>query len=180
MKVGILGSGQVGQSLANGFLKYGYKVMIGTRNKSKLNNWLSKSGNNAHTGTFEETAQFGDIIVLAVKGTASKTVLESIPSSTIKGKTVIDATNPIADEQPENGVLKLFTSPGRSLLEELQEALPQVNFVKAFSCVGSALMVNPGFNGTKPTMFICGNDDSAKKNGCQINWKFWGEKKIIG
>ena len=93
MRIGILGTGVVGKSLSKGFLSYGHKVMIGSRNKSKLSDWLSQSGENAYTGTFEEAAKFGDIIVLAVKGTASKTVLESIPTDTFKGKTVIDATN---------------------------------------------------------------------------------------
>jgi predicted dinucleotide-binding enzyme len=80
----------------------------------------------------------------------------------LRGKTVIDTTNPIADAPPVNGVLKFFTSLEDSLMERLQRLAPEVHFVKSFSCIGGPLMVNPDFGGPKPTMFICGNDDGAK------------------
>ncbi|MDP2365778.1 MAG: NAD(P)-binding domain-containing protein [Ignavibacteria bacterium] len=162
MKIGILGSGVVGQTLANGFIKYGHQVKIGTANPNKLNDWLKGAGSSASIGSFEQAASFGDIIVLSVKGTAALNVLEKSRNENLVDKTIIDSTNPIADTAPVNGVLQFFTNQNLSLMEELQSKYPQTNFVKAFSCVGSALMVNPDFGGTKPTMFIAGNNDDAK------------------
>ena len=162
MKIGLLGSGVVGQTLASGFIKHGHQVKIGTSSASKLNDWLKSAGSNASVGFFEEAAKFGDIVVLAVKGTAALSVLEKAGSKNLTDKTIIDTTNPIAEIAPVNGVLHFFTNQNFSLMEELQSKYPQANFVKAFSCVGSALMVNPDFGGTKPTMFIAGNDDDAK------------------
>ena len=155
-KIGILGSGVVGQTLANGFIKHGYDVMIGTRDKEKLSEWQEK--NKGLVGTFEEAASFGDLIVLAVKGTAAMNVLGMVGKENLENKTVVDATNPIADAQPENGVLKFFTSLDESLMEQLQKSFPSANFVKAFNSIGNVFMVNPDFNGMKPTMFICGNN----------------------
>ena len=168
MKIGILGSGVVGQTLASGFVKHGYKVMIGTRNANKLKEWKTRVGNKISIGGFKETAKFGEIIVLAVKGTVAKEVLEMVIIENLEGKTIIDATNPIADVPPENGVLKFFTTLDKSLMEELQSEFPKANFVKAFNSISSAFMVNPDFNGEKPTMFICGNDNKAKKEVSEI------------
>lgn len=162
-QIGVLGSGQVGQVLANGFLKHGYRVMIGTREPAKLTEWQAKAGINGLVGSFKETAQFGDIVVLAVKGTIAADVLRQAGVEQLAGKTVIDANNPIADAAPEQGVLKFFTDLNESLMERLQKVAPQANFVKAFSCVGNAWMVNPQFPGGPPTMFICGNSETAKR-----------------
>ena len=169
MKVGILGSGIVGQTLGSGFIKYGHQVKIGTSNSNKLNDWLKSSGSNASVGSFTDAASFGEIIVLAVKGTAAISVLEKAGSENLKEKTVIDTTNPIAEPPPVNGVLQFFTNQNSSLMEELQKKHLQANFVKAFSCVGNALMVNPDFGGQKPTMFIAGNNDDSKN----VVKKFW-------
>lgn len=162
MKIGILGSGVVGQTLGSGFINHGHQVKIGTGNPNKLIEWLKASGSNASIGSFEQAANFGDIVVLAVKGTAALTVLEKTGNKYLVDKTIIDATNPIAETAPVNGVLQFFTNQNTSLMEQLQSKYPQANFVKAFSCVGSALMVNPDFGGSKPTMFIAGNNEDAK------------------
>lgn len=161
-KIGIIGSGSVGQALANGFIKHGFEVMIGTREAGKLKEWKEKTGDKAFVGSFLETAEFGDIVVLAVKGMVAKEVVKIVKEK-ISGKTVIDTTNPIADEEPVNGVLKFFTSLDNSLMEQLQDIAPKAGFVKAFNSIGSSMMVNPDFNGVKPTMFICGNNEDAKK-----------------
>jgi|SRR3989344_194352 len=161
MKIGILGSGIVGKTLATGFAKHGYEVMIGTRDKSKLKEF-------DNVGTFEEVSKFGDIIVLAVKGNSAKEALKIAGEENISNKIIIDTTNPIADENPENGVLKFFTSLDKSLMEDLQKEFPKSRFVKAFNSIGNAFMVNPDFNGIKPTMFICGNDEDAKSEVAKI------------
>jgi len=161
-KIGILGSGDVAKSLANGCLKYGYQVKLGTSNPEKLTEWKSKAGANGSIGSFNDAALFGEIIILAVKGSAALDILGKLNPDSISGKTVIDTTNPIADTPPQNGVLKFFTNFEESLMERLQKAHPSVNFVKAFSCVGNSFMVNPNFPGGKPTMFICGNNSKSK------------------
>jgi predicted dinucleotide-binding enzyme len=161
-KIGIVGSGIVGQTLANGFLKHGYDVTIGTNTSGKREVLTSKTNGKAKVGTFEDAASFGEIVVLATKGTAAENAVKLAGFANLKGKTVIDTTNPIADAPPVNGVLQFFTSLNESLMERLQKMVPDAHFVKAFSCVGNALMVNPEFDGLKPTMFICGNDGGAK------------------
>ena len=180
MKIGIIGSGEVGQALAKGFQKYGHDVMIATNNKSKTNDLKAKVGGKAAVGTFEEAARFGDLLVLAVKGSAAESALKSAGVTNLKGKIVIDATNPIADAPPANGLLKFFTSFDESLMERLQKLAPQARFVKAFSCVGSSLMVNPDFGGTKPTMFICGNEQSARKEVGRIVELFGFDVEDLG
>lgn len=161
-KVGILGSGVVGQSLANGFLKHGYQVMVASRDLSKLADWKEQAGENGSIGAFDETAAFGDVVVLAVQGSAAKDAIELAGPANLAGKTIIDTCNPIADAPPEHGLFKFFTDLDNSLLEQLQSAFPDLRFVKAFSSVGYLLFVNPDFGGIRPSMFICGNDESAK------------------
>ena len=164
IKVGIVGSGIVGQTLANGFVKHGYEVMIGTNTASKREELQSKTHGKAKIGTFEDAAKFGEIVVLATKGTAAEAALQAAGVANLKGKTVIDTTNPIADAPPVNGVLQYFTAQNESLMEKLQALCAEAHFVKSFSCIGNAFMVNPDFNGIKPTMFICGNHDGAKRD----------------
>ena len=179
-KVGIIGSGGVGTVLANGFLKYGYSVMRGSRDPKKLGDWAATAGSSASTGTFEEAAKFGDLVVFAVKGHAAEDVLALCTPAALAGKVVLDATNPIADAPPENGVLRFFTGPNESLMERLQAKAPDAHFVKAFSCVGAGLMVNPEIGGTKPTMFICGNNAGAKSTTTEILTQFGWETNDMG
>src|SRR5262249_3476377 len=132
-KIGVLGSGTVGETLANGFLQHGFEVMRGSREPKKLAEWQKKSGGKARTGTFEETARFGELVAIAVKGTAAEAAVAACGTA-LDGKTVIDATNPVADRPPEQGVVTFFTGPNESLLERLQQRAPKAKFVKAFSC----------------------------------------------
>lgn len=179
MKVGVLGSGDVAKTLACGFIKHGHQVKLGTRSLAKLAEWASTNRSVA-LGTFAEAAQFGELIVLAVKGTAARDALELAGKSSVTGKPVIDATNPIADAPPVNGVLKFFTNLDESLMERLQNAFPAAHFVKAFSSVGNACMVNPRFQGGRPTMFICGNNEAAKATVRGILDQFGWETADMG
>jgi predicted dinucleotide-binding enzyme len=178
-KVGILGSGDVGKTLAKGFLKHGYQVAIGSDHAEKLAEF-KRENPQIETVTFEQAAQSGDIVVLCIKGTIAEKIIEKIKRH-LSGKTVIDTTNPIADAPPENGVLKYFTSFEQSLMERLQKIAPDAQFVKAFNSIGSGLMINPDFrDNTKPTMFICGNNDDAKKKVHEILEKFGFETEDMG
>jgi len=179
MKVGILGSGDVAKALAGGFLKHGHQVVLGTRDAAKLKDWVAQH-QEAQTGSFADAAKFGELVVLAVKGTVALDALNAAGAVNLAGKPVIDATNPIADAPPVNGVLKFFTSLDQSLMERLQGAFPDAHFVKAFSSVGNALMVNPQLKGGKPTMFICGNDDKAKATVRGILDQFGWETADMG
>lgn len=178
-KIGIIGSGMVAQALGVGFLKHGYEVKLGTRDVSKLEEWKNGEGKGASVGSFSETAAYADIIVLAVKGTVANDVLQQIGVDNMKDKTVIDATNPIAEAPPENGVLKFFTNLDSSLMEQLQKEAPEAHFVKAFNSIGSAFMVNPSFE-TKPTMFIGGNNKEAKAEVKTILDQFGFEVEDMG
>lgn len=161
MKIGILGSGDVARALGGGFLKYGHDVAMGTRDASRLTEWMV-SHPTARVGGFDDAAQFAELAVLAVKGAAAADALHLAGTANLAGKPVMDVTNPIADAPPVNGVLKFYTSLDESQMERLQHAFPALHFVKAFNSVGHGLMVDPPFTGGKPSMFYCGNDDSAK------------------
>ncbi len=179
-KVAVLGSGQVGEVLANGFLKHGHEVMRGTREPAKLAAWKSGAGAKASVGTFAEAARFGEIVVLAVKGVAAESAVALAGADALAGKVVIDATNPIAERPPVGGVLSFFTTLEESLMERLQKQVPAARFVKAFSCVGNSLMVNPSLPGGPPSMFVCGNDAAAKSTVKDVLTQFGWETEDMG
>jgi predicted dinucleotide-binding enzyme len=179
MKVGVLGSGDVAKVLGGGFLKHGHDVMMGTRSTSKLADWASQNPKGL-VGSFADAASFADLVVLAVKGTAAADALRAAGAPNLAGKPVIDATNPIADAPPTNGVLKFFTNHDESLMERLQREFEGAHLVKAFNSVGNTRMVNPEFTGGRPTMFICGNDDASKKTVSVILDQFGWETADMG
>ncbi len=179
MKIGILGSGDVAKALAGGFLKHGHDVTLGTRTPDKLAEWTAKNPK-ARIANFSDAAKSAELVVLAVKGTAAAEALRLAGADSFAGKPVIDVTNPIADAPPENGVLTYYTSLDESQMELLQREFRSARFVKAFNSVGNACMVNPQFKGGKPTMFICGNDDAAKKIVSGILDQFGWETADMG
>jgi len=161
MNIGILGSGAVAQTLGAGYASKGHSVMLGSREPAQLAAWAA-----GHPGTQlgqpAEAAAFGELLVLAVKGSAATAVLAGIDPGLLAGKVVIDTCNPIADAAPVDGVLSYFTGPNESLFERLQAQVPAARLVKAFNSVGAAAMIDPDLPGGPPTMFICGNDAAAK------------------
>jgi predicted dinucleotide-binding enzyme len=179
-KIGVLGSGAVGTALADGFLKHGYEVVRGSREPAKLAGWLAKAGGKARTGTFGDAAKSAELVVLAVKGDAAESVLDLAGADALQGKVVIDTTNPIAAAPPVNGVIRFFTTLDESLMERLQRRVPGARLVKAFSCVGNTLMVDPKLPGGPPTMFICGNDDAAKGDVRAILDRFGWHTEDLG
>ena len=177
-KIGVIGSASVGQTLAAGFKKHGYDVRIASRTPAKLGDFSKSSG--IPSGTFADVAAWAEAAVLAVSGKAAEEAVRTAGDANLRGKVVIDATNPIADAPPVDGVIQVFTGPNESLLERLQKAFPQVKFVKAFSSVGAARMVNPSFAGGKPTMFYCGNDGDAKAWVAKVLDQFGWEAADMG
>ncbi len=178
MKVGVIGSGVVGQTLAAGFLKHGHEVEIGTREPAKLKDWAARN-NGAAVKSFAEAAAFGDVVVLAVAGQVAQEAVK-LAGAGLAGKPVIDACNPIGGGPPVNGVLSYFTPQNESLMEQLQKVAPEAHFVKAFNSVGNAQMINPQFAGGRPTMFICGNDAQAKKTVASICDQFGWDTEDMG
>jgi predicted dinucleotide-binding enzyme len=178
-KIGLIGSGKVGEVLGDGFLAHGHAVMRGTREPAKLAAWQASAKGEASVGTVAETAAWGEIIVLAVKGTgAEQAIADAVPAN-LAGKLVIDTTNPISDAPPKNGALSYFTGPHESLIQRLQSLAPEAKFVKAWNSVGNTVMVNPKL-GTTPSMFICGNDAGAKREASEILATFGHEAVDVG
>lgn len=180
MKIGIIGSGAVGQKLGSAFLAEGHEVMLGTRNpgKEEVKHW-KKDNPKGQCGTFGVTAQFGDVLVLAVGGSVAESAIKQAGISHFNNKVVIDATNPIGGP-PTDGVLSFFTTLNESLMERLQKQLPQARLVKAFNSVGNLQMYKPTVKGGPPTMFICGNDEKAKKTVTEILTAFGWETADMG
>jgi predicted dinucleotide-binding enzyme len=181
LKIGVLGSGDVGRVLATAFIKEGHTVMLGTRDplKDQVVKW-KRDNSGGLAGTFSETAAFGEIVILATAGSVSLSVIEMAGKENFNNKLVIDTTNPIAPEPPVKGVLKFFSSMDHSLMEMIQEKIPAAKLVKAFNSVGNAMMYKPAFGDLKPSMFICGNDADAKKTTTAILDVFGWEVEDMG
>jgi predicted dinucleotide-binding enzyme len=181
MKVGILGSGIVARVLASAFLKEGHDVMLGSRDitKEEITKW-KKENAKASLGSFQDAAQFGEMIVLAIGGLVAEDVITLAGKEHFIDKIVIDPTNPIAAVPPDNGVLKYFTTLEESLMERIQKIIPEAKVVKAFNSVGNAFMYKPNFPGGTPTMFICGNDAEAKKKTTELLSSFGWETEDMG
>jgi 8-hydroxy-5-deazaflavin:NADPH oxidoreductase len=186
MKVGILGSGDVGRILGKAFLSEGHEVLLGTRDTSKeaVVKWQTENPT-AKLGSFADAAQFGELLVLASLGSAAVDVLNLAGIDNLAGKTIIDATNPIEHDAKgmplaDNGVIRYFTNSNESLMERLQKLAPKANFVKAFNSVGNPFMYKPNFPAGKPTMFICGNNADAKATVTSILEQFGWESADMG
>lgn len=183
MKIGVIGSGQVGRTLATALLKEGHEIKLGTRDVTNpaVITWRAHPDNQGATvGTFREVAEFGESIVLAVKGNKATEALDLAGLENFIGKVVIDVTNPIADAPPVNGVISFFTNTNESLMEIIQARIPEARVVKAFNSVGSHLMYKPAFTDGWPTMFICGNDDDAKTVVTDILTSFSWDTEDMG
>ena len=178
VRVGVLGSGDVGKVLAGGFIKLGHDVKIGSRDPEKLRDWAEKAGEHGSAGTFEETAKFGDLLVLATHGQGTENAIKMAGIEHFAGKVVIDATNPL---DFSTGAPKLYVGFDDSLGEQVQRWVPKARVVKAFNTVGNAFFYKPDFAGGPPDMFIGGNDDAAKKTVGEILQAFgWGVVDLGG
>ena len=163
MRVGVLGSGTVGQTLAGGFLKHGHQVVVGTRDPGAEDlRGFQTQAPGVKVGSFQEAARFGELLVLSVLARVVADVIRMAGEENFRDKTLIDTNNPISDQPMTDGVLSYFTGPNQSLAENIQKLLPATHVIKAFNSVGAGLMVNPSFEQGTPTMFICGNNAQAK------------------
>ncbi len=163
MKFGVFGTGDVGRSLANGLVSLGHEVKMGSRtaNNEKASAWVAGAGPRASSGTFADAAKFGDAAILSTLWSGSENAIRMAGPGNLKGKVVIDTTNPLHFEPgvPPSLALGHTDSGG----EQVQRWLPESRVVKAFNTVGHAHMFRPQFPGGPPDMFICGNDATAKQ-----------------
>ena len=168
MKIGILGSGEVGRALGIGFAARGHDVKMGTREPGgdKVRAWVAKAGPRASAGTFAEAAAFAEVAVLATLWSGTESALRLAEPRQLAGKVVIDATNPL--KLNPGGAPSLAIGHTDSGGEQVQRWLPESKVVKCFNIVGNAHMVDPRFPGGPPDMFICGNDASAKATVTRI------------
>lgn len=164
MKIGIIGSGEVGRKLADGFIELGHHVKIGSRdpNQSKITDWINKHDKEkASSGTFAETASFGELVVLATLWEGTADAIQLSNSKNLTNKIVIDVTNPLDFSKGIPPTLAVGHNDSGG--ETVQRLLPDSKVVKAFNIVGNPHMVHPDFPDGRPTMFICGNDEASKK-----------------
>ena len=181
MRVGVLGSGQVGQRLAAGFRGRGHEVMIGSRDPAKpeLVRWLSGEGAGIEAGTFAAAAAHGELVVLAVLGNAAEQAIAEAGPETFSGKVVIDAMNPL--DFSGGFPPKLSIAGQDSLGERVQRALPDARVVKAFNTIGSPYFVDPSFSNGHPTMLIAGDNEDAKRGVADVLADFgWSQTVDIG
>jgi predicted dinucleotide-binding enzyme len=168
MRVGILGSGNVGKALGLGFVREGHEVQLGTRSPAAppLREWLAQAGPRASTGTFAEAARFAELAVLATRWEGTENAIRLAGPEHLAGKVVIDVTNPLrfAPDAPPT----LAVGFGDSGAEQVQRWLPGARVVKAFNAVNYAHMYKPDFPGGPPDMFICGDDLAAKRQVSDI------------
>ena len=175
MNIAVLGTGHVGQTLAQGFQQSGHTVTIASRTGDRLADFVSRTG--IPERTMAAAAAAADVVVLAVKGEVAEGLVASLADA-LAGKVVIDTTNPIAGP-PVGGVLPYFTGPRDSLLERLQRSVPGARFVKGFNSVGAGLMVHPQLQGGRPSMFICGDDGDAKNTVAALCEELgWGVEDV--
>jgi len=160
LSIGVLGSGSAGQTLATGFLGHGHPIMIGSRDPAKLQEWLRTAGPRARVGTFAETAQFGDLVVLSVNGRAAEDVIRLAGIENLNGKIVLDASDPLDFSSGRPG---LFVGTTDSLGERIQRLIPTAYVVKGLNIVQADVMINPSLTGGEPDMFIAGDSDEAKR-----------------
>jgi 8-hydroxy-5-deazaflavin:NADPH oxidoreductase len=153
MRIGILGSGNVGKALAEGFVRTGHQVQVGARETSKLDGWTV-----APVVSHAEAAQFGEMLVFAPSWHATQDVVELAGAAHFSGKVLIDTTNPIGVVDDH---YTLVVGTTDSAGEQLQKLLPSAQVVKAFNSVGVATMTHPGLLG-EPDMLIAGNNAEAK------------------
>jgi predicted dinucleotide-binding enzyme len=164
MKVGILGSGSVGKVLGGGFAALGHEVMMGTREPERedVKDWRKKAGGKTSAGAFADAAGFGEMVVLATAWSGTANAIELAEPANLAGKVLIDTTNPLDFSLP-NAPPVLAVGGNDSAGERVQRWIPEARVVKAFNHVGNADMVDPKYPDGSPTMFVCGNDDAAKK-----------------
>jgi hypothetical protein len=178
MKIGILGSGSVGQAIATGLAEHGHEAKIGTRDPSKLKDFLAKAPKGISVGSFSEAAAFGEVIALATNWGGTENALKLAEAKNLDGKVLIDITNPLDFSK---GVPGLAVSGANSAGESVQRWVPGAKVVKTLNIVNSNTMIHPQLQEGLPDMFVAGNDAGAKATVAGILKQFgWPEPVDLG
>ncbi|WP_291767387.1 NADPH-dependent F420 reductase [Caldivirga sp. UBA161] len=181
MKIGVLGTGEVGRAIGTKLIQVGNEVMLGsrTRDNPAAVEWSRINGERAYHGTFAEAAAFGDVIFNCTNGLFSLDALRSAGEENLSGKILIDVANALefSDDQP------ILTSCRESLAERIQQAFPEAKVVKTLNFVGYEVMVNPSLlKEGERQMLIAGNDVEAKRLVERMlkEWFGWEEVMDLG
>jgi predicted dinucleotide-binding enzyme len=181
VKIGILGTGMVGNALGKKLVQVGHEVTMGSRsaNNEAARKWASSLGERAHIATFRDAAVFGEIVISCTSGMHSMEALESVGPDPIRGKMLIDVSNPL--QQDKEGAMILAFCNTESLGEQIQCAFPQTRVVKALNTVNCDIMIEPSRVPGDHNLFICGNDPDAKKRVTRYlsDWFGWKPDNII-
>jgi 8-hydroxy-5-deazaflavin:NADPH oxidoreductase len=176
MKIGILGTGVVGETLATKLAALGHDVKMGARSATneKAAAWAAKAGGNASQGTFTDAARHGELVFLCTKGDVAVEAARAAGEDALAGKVLVDVTNPLDFSK---GMPPTVSTRGDdSVAEQLQRALPTTKVVKALNTVTAAVMVDPAALGPDHDLFVSGNDAAAKATVGnflreQLGWK---------
>ncbi len=172
MKIGMIGGGGVGQTLAAGLLKAGHDVVIGIRSVTSaelakpraqaepLADWMAKTG--GRVVTMPEAAAHGEIVFNVTQGAASLDALKLAGAANLSGKILVDVANPLDFSHGMPPFLMQQYSGPTSLAEQIQAAFPDARVVKAFNTISAPVMVNPGLVPGDHDLFLAGNDAAAK------------------
>lgn len=180
MKIGVLGTGVVGETIASALVEKKHLVRMGSRSATneKALAWVNKANDYASAGDFNDAAAFGEIVFLCLNGEHALEAVKSIDADNVAGKVVIDVTNPLDFSKGMPPRLIEGLNNSNSLGEEIQKALPNAHVVKALNTINCNVMVNPKLvNGGDHTVFICGNDADAKKKVKELLVENFGWKE---
>jgi predicted dinucleotide-binding enzyme len=181
MKIGILGTGMVGNALGTKLVQVGHEVTMGSRSATNepAQKWASSLGGRAHAATFRDVAAFGEVIISCTGGMHSMEALDSIGAERLRNKILIDVSNPLQQDKAGSMILGFCNTD--SLGERIQRAFPQTRVVKALNTVNCDVMVDPSRVPGDHNLFICGNDATAKKEVAKhLNeWFGWKIDNII-
>lgn len=180
MRIGVLGTGMVGRSLATKLVELDHEVMMGSRtaDNESAAEWVASAGSGASQGTFADAAAFGALLFNCTSGAASIEALSLAHAQDLAGKTLIDVTNPLDFSQGMPPTL--FVSNTDSLAQQIQRAFPDARVVKTLNTVNHEVMVDPGRVPGRHDVFVCGNDKSAKAEVVELLRSFgWAAENII-
>src|SRR5262249_19479969 len=181
MKIGILGTGMVGNALGTKLVQVGHEVTMGSRSGTNeaAQKWAASLVDRAHTATFRDAAVFGEIVISCTGGMHSMEALQSVGAEPLRDKILIDVSNPLQQDKDDSIILGFCNTD--SLGEQIQKAFPQARVVKALNTVNCDIMIEPSRVPGDHNLFICGNDADAKKQVAKYlnEWFAWKVDNII-
>jgi len=176
MKIAVLGTGMVGSALGTKLVQKGHEVTMGSRtvNNEAARKWASSLGERARTATFQDAAAFGELVISCTGGMHSIEAFESVGAEPLRGKILIDVSNPL--QQDQDGSISLGFCNTDSLGERIQKAFPETRVVKALNTVNCEIMIEPSRVPGDHNLFVCGNDAAAKTDVTKYLNEWFGWK----